>query len=417
MKPNAQHQTAIEILDAYRPTHGPLAPRIKKELKTRRYAGSKDRRAIANIVFEVMRQAPLLMELLDIQSWKVMLGRPLMMAYLTLKEDTDIADIFTGEVNAPDILNEGEKQVCADLLAKSPSKAAGYWLPEWLYEKLKETCDEADFKALQGQAPFDIRCNEDVDGILSVLDEVSIEVKKTPYAPQALRILDKTNMQNHPLFEKGAIDIQDESSQILAHLCDPKPGMKILDLCAGAGGKALAMASLCPDAEITATDIELKRLKVAHGRAQQQGLSNIEFIEHAVFLRDTQHINAYDLVLVDAPCSGTGTLRRHPEMKVLLSPGKIDEYADLQKEILQDAQRFVADKGRLSYATCSFLTQENQDVAAAFLESFPFFSLVKVSEICDKVLSKIPEETGDFLELGPGKHETDGFFTAFFDKD
>ncbi len=416
MKPNAQYQTAIEILDAYRPTHGPLSPRIKRELKDRRYAGSKDRRTIGNIVFEVMRRAPLFMELLNIKEWKVMLGRPLMIAYLTLKEGTEISSIFTGDINAPAPLSEEEIVLCQDIKEKKISSAAQYWLPSWLFKALQETCDETTLKALQEQAPFDIRCNTDIEKIQTALVNEGMTLQKTPYSPHCLRILDKINMKNHPLFEKGAIDIQEESSQILALLCEPKPDMKILDLCAGAGGKSLALASFCRTARITATDPDLKRLKIAHQRAEQQGLHNIDFIEYDHFIRDTQHINVYDLVLVDAPCSGTGTLRRHPELKVLLSPEKVKEYINRQQEILRDAQRFVAERGRLVYATCSLLATENQDQANWFLQEHSFFSLVKASTICDKVLSKTPEGTGEFLALGPSNHETDGFFTALFER-
>ena len=416
MKPNAHYQTALEILDTYRPTHGPLAPHIKRDLKGRRYAGSKDRRTITNIVFDVMRHAPLLMELLEVPTWETTLGRPLMMAYLTLQDTLNIADIFTGETNAPQTLSQDELSLCATLLKKEPSPAARSWLPQWLFETLQETNDEEDIKALQGQAPFDIRCNIDREEVQKTLETDGIQVQKTPFSPLGLRILDKTNIQNHPLFESGALDIQDESSQLLALLCAPESGMKILDLCAGAGGKSLALASLCPEAEITATDIDLKRLKKAHKRAEQQGFKNIEFLEYSAVLQDTDHINAYDLVLVDAPCSGTGTLRRHPELTILLTPEKVADYTILQRQLLQDAQRFVTDKGRLVYATCSLLALENKNIAFHFLENHSFFSLVKASQICGRILSKTPHNAGDFLELGPGKHETDGFFTALFDK-
>ncbi len=419
MRHNAHHQTALEILDTYRPTKSLLANHIKNELKNRRYAGSKDRRAITEIIYTVMRRAPLLLEALGLPEWEIKKGRPLMLTYLALYQGVEtIDDMFCGDGHSPSICTDEENDFIKTLsLEKGFSKAAQNWMGEWLFTILQETCDPKDFDQFKKQAPFDIRVNRSLDDIKKALEQdETITLEETAFSPLSLRISGQHNLQNHPLFQEGAFDIQDESSQIISLLCDPKPSMKILDLCAGAGGKSLALAALCPEAEITATDIAPHRLDIAQKRALQQGFTNIRFTDHRTFIKDVSHIDLYDLVLVDAPCSGTGTLRRHPELKISLSPDIINDYIKIQRQLLIDAQRFVGPKGRLVYATCSLLKRENQDQAKFFLENHPFFSEVKAKDICDKLLKKTPEQTDCFLELTPGRHKTDGFFAAFFDK-
>ncbi|HBN23318.1 MAG TPA: hypothetical protein DD412_08800 [Holosporales bacterium] len=420
MRHNAHHQTALEILDTYRPTKSPLASHIKKELKNRRYAGSKDRRTITEIIYTVMRRAPLLLEALGLPKWEINKGRPLMLAYLALYQDTaTLNEIFCGDGHSPSACTDEELDFISTLsLENNFSEAAQNWMGEWLFATLQEICNPEDFDQFKEQAPFDIRVSQSLCDIKDALEQdKTITLKETDYSPLGLRVSSQHNLQNHPLFQEGAFDIQEESSQIVSLLCDPKPSMKILDLCAGAGGKSLALAALCPEAEITATDIAPHRLDIAQKRAHQQNLTNIHFVDYRTFIRDVSHIDLYDLVLADASCSGTGTLRRHPELKVSLSPDIIEDYIQTQQQLLIDAQRFVGPKGRLVYATCSLLKRENQDQAKWFLENHPFFSEVKAKDICDKLLKKIPEQTDSFLELTPGKHKTDGFFAAFFDKD
>lgn len=419
MRHNAHHQTAIEILDTYRPTKSPLAGHIKKELKNRRYAGSNDRRSITEIVYKIMRRAPLLLEALELPEWEVQKGRPLMLTYLALHQEAKvIPEIFCGDGHSPSMCTDQEhdfiKRVSGD---NDFSTAAQNWMGKELFTTLQETCSPEDFTQFKEQAPFDIRVNQPLSAIKETLGkDETMTVEETDFSPLCLRISSQHNLQNHPLFQEGAFDIQEESSQILSLLCDPKPSMAILDLCAGAGGKSLALAALCPEAEIIATDVAPHRLEIAQKRAAQQGLTNIHFLDYKTFVRDVSHIDFYDLVLVDAPCSGTGTLRRHPELKVSLSHDVIEDYIQTQQQLLIEAQRFVGPKGRLVYATCSLLKGENQDQAKWFLEAHSFFSEVKAKDICDKVLKKTPEKTDSFLELTPGKDKTDGFFAAFFDK-
>ena len=419
MRHNAHHQTAVEILDTYRPSKSPLASHIRKELKNRRYAGSKDRRAITEIVYTVMRRAPLLLEALGLPEWEIQKGRPLVLAYLALYQDAQTIDeLFCSDGHSPTTCTDEERDFIKTLsLENDFSDAAQNWMGEWLYTTLQETCTPEDFNQFKEQAPFDLRVNKSLSDIKEALGaDETMTLEETAFSPVGLRVSSQHNLQNHPLFQEGAFDIQEESSQIVSLLCDPKPSMKILDLCAGAGGKSLALAALCPEAQIVATDIAPHRLDIAEKRAQEQGLRNIHFVDYRTFIRDVDHIELYDLVLVDAPCSGTGTLRRHPELKVSLSPDVIDDYIQTQQQLLIVGQRFVTPKGRLVYATCSLLKGENQAQAKWFLEAHPFFSEVKVVDICDKLLKKTPEETGSFLELTPGKHKTDGFFAAFFDK-
>jgi len=428
----AQVQTAVEVLDHFDPTKGPLAPHIKRTLKPLGFVGSKDRRSITDLVYAVIRKAPLLFKCLnpsqDNHPWELNKGRQLMLAYTTL-EGSDIEAVFKGDEHGPSPLTESEKENLAEIhdvfKDLKDTDIAKTCLPKWLFSILKQSCVLPDLVTLNQEAPVDIRCTFDPKKLRKKFRDEGIEATATPYAKKCLRLKTNQNLQNHSLFEMGHFDIQDESSQILAALCDPKPGMRILDLCSGAGGKALALANICPTAYITATDISKKRLEIAKKRVKDQKITNIKFIPYEG-LHAQQHQGTYDLVLVDAPCSGSGTLRRHPELKCLLTPIMIDDYHDIQRGILHKAAAYVKPAGHLMYATCSLIPKENEAHIPPFKVKHPDFSLVNLRPFCDKLLNKNPfdvpheSETSsarNFLYLRTGQHETDGFFTALFQKD
>ena len=266
-------------------------------------------------------------------------------------------------------------------------------MPKWLFEKLVAQFGEEDAlqlaDALNTPAPLDLRVNSMKTGrdeVIAELAQAPIAADPTPYAPLGLRVHKKPQLQNLPLFKSGAIEVQDEGSQVLAQILGAKRGEMVVDFCAGAGGKTLALGALMRNTgRLYAFDVSEKRLA-----------------------------GKIDRVLVDAPCSGMGTLRRNPDVKWRQAESAIGEMHDKQIAILAGAARLVKGGGRLVYATCSFLNEENDDVAADFLAKHPDFELVPMSKVLAE--QKIALDMGDYLKLLPHKHQTDGFFAAVFER-
>lgn len=227
----------------------------------------------------------------------------------------------------------------------------------------------------------------------------------------------KPQLQNLPLFKSGAIEVQDEGSQVLAQILGAKRGEMVVDFCAGAGGKTLALGALMRNTgRLYAFDVSEKRLAKLKPRLARSGLSNVHPVQiaHERDAKIKRLAGKIDRVLVDAPCSGMGTLRRNPDVKWRQAESAIGEMHDKQIAILAGAARLVKGGGRLVYATCSFLNEENDDVAADFLAKHPDFELVPMSKVLAE--QKIALEMGDYLKLLPHKHQTDGFFAAVFER-
>lgn len=420
---SAQAQLSFEILNAFDPEKGPLVTHIKRVLKQKRFAGSKDRKAITHLCFEIIKQAPLFFEIMGLETWQHHKGRDLGLLYFALSNTYHIDDIFTGNPHCPPTLTSKEQKLLVMAKEHVPSDAAKAGLFPFLYEALKSHCDPEDFEALKQPAPLDLRCIAPREACLATLNNEGIEATTTPYSPHGIRIKDPINLGTHSMFLGGKIDIQDESSQILALLCKgllaslfKAESCTILDLCAGAGGKALALGALMPNAKITATDISAPRLANLMPRVRQQGLKNISTKSFQDALRDK---NSYDLVLVDAPCSGSGTLRRDPDLRVRLQPSHFEDFQQSQKKCLDYAKGLVKPGGHIAYATCSLAASENHTQIKKFLQRHAGFSLVNPHEICDRVLNNpltallegSPLEAAT-LFLRPSPHETDGFFAS-----
>lgn len=297
-------------------------------------------------------------------------------------------------------------------------------MPKWLFEKLVAQFGEEDAlnlaDALNTPAPLDLRVNSMKTGrdeVIAELAQAPIVAEPTPYAPLGLRVLRKPQLQNLPLFKSGAIEVQDEGSQVLAQILGAKRGEMVVDFCAGAGGKTLALGALMRNTgRLYAFDVSEKRLAKLKPRLARSGLSNVHPVQiaHERDAKIKRLAGKIDRVLVDAPCSGMGTLRRNPDVKWRQAEGAIAEMHDKQVAILAGAARLVKGGGRLVYATCSFLNEENDDVAADFLASHPDFELVPMSKVLAE--QKIALEMGDYLKLLPHKHQTDGFFAAVFER-
>jgi 16S rRNA (cytosine967-C5)-methyltransferase len=295
-------------------------------------------------------------------------------------------------------------------------------LPDWLWQRL--ATEHGDKEAMQiargslNPAPLDLRVNLSRigrDAALAQLAARGIAAAPTPYSPAGARIEGRPQLNRDPLFVQGLIEVQDEGSQILAYLLAPRRGEMVADFCAGAGGKALAIAMLMRGSgRVYALDVSRKRLAALAPRAARAGVSNI----HPVVLSGENDVRAkrlsrkLDRVLVDAPCSGFGTLRRNPDLKWRYGPERIEALAHEQFRILVAAAALVKPGGRLVYATCSLLAAENEAVAERFAAAHPEFAPLD----CARLLAeqRIPLATGMRLRLWPHEHSTDGFFAAAF---
>ena len=302
-------------------------------------------------------------------------------------------------------------------------------LPEWVAAPLKAQVGASQFwalsESLQKAAPLDLRVNT----LQAKRAEVQAELKKsgivaqaTPYSPWALRIDGKPALAKLDVFTRGAVEVQDEGSQLLALLLDAHRGEMVVDFCAGAGGKTLAIgATMRNTGRLYAFDISGHRLDALKPRLARSGLSNVHpaAIAHERDERVKRLSGKIDRVLVDAPCSGLGTTRRNPDLKWRQSPEDIAELTVKQAAILASAARLVKPGGRLVYATCSILPQENEEIAAAFSAAHPDFSLVPVAELLTQLkvpdaekLCSGPPNAGEYLRMWPHIHNTDGFFAA-----
>ena len=294
-------------------------------------------------------------------------------------------------------------------------------LPDWLWNRLEaEQGEEAKAVAqsLLSPAPLDLRVNLAKLSREEALEKLAPEgAVATPWSPAGLRLKGKPAINRHPLFLDGSVEVQDEGSQLLAYLVAPRRGEMVADFCAGAGGKTLALAMLMHGTgRLYAMDVSERRLRELSPRAARAGISNV----HPLVLSDEGDLRArrlagkLDRVLVDAPCSGFGTLRRNPDLKWRHAEGAIAELTAKQARILAAAARLVKPGGRLVYATCSLLQDENEAIADAFAAAHPEFEPLSCATLL--AAQRIELDTGERLRLWPHRHGTDGFFAAAFER-
>jgi 16S rRNA (cytosine967-C5)-methyltransferase len=385
MTPAARLQAAIEVLDevvASARDDGPPADSIvTRYFKQRRYAGSKDRRAVRELVFRAIRRS----------GERPDSGRA---AIVGLADDEpDMLELF-GEPRGPEPVNAGE--------AAAPSA----FIPRWLEPELSPLIADGEFAALLERAPLDLRVNVARSSREEVLRDFPAGVP-TPLSPWGIRLPSDSRVDDHPAYDAGLVEVQDEGSQLIALACDPRDGDAIVDLCAGAGGKALALAAAAPGARILATDSNRGRLSKLPDRAKRAGAD----IETRLLnppnelgeLEDSRE--KADVVLVDAPCSGSGTWRRHPEGRWRLTPERLDRVVAVQQRLLDIAAELVRPGGRLVYAVCSILSREGAAQIDRFLDGHSSW------------ISEDPPIAGGRSDgrgrlLTPGHDRTDGFFVA-----
>lgn len=301
-------------------------------------------------------------------------------------------------------------------------------LPEWLVEPLKSQLKDEEFwelaEALDHSAPLDLRVNTlkiKREQAQQQLAQSGIQSSLTPYSPWGLRVQGKPALNKHPLFLDGSVEVQDEGSQLLALLVAPKRGDMVVDFCAGAGGKTLALgAAMRNTGRLYAWDVSAHRLDALKPRMARSGLSNVHpaAIAHERDARVKRLYGKVDRVLVDAPCSGLGTLRRNPDLKWRQTPQSIQELAEKQQHILASACQLLKPGGSLVYATCSLLPAENEVIAQQFEQEHPQFERVSVAQLlaAQGVADADQLVQGDYLRLWTHRHRTDGFFAAVWQR-
>jgi 16S rRNA (cytosine967-C5)-methyltransferase len=385
MTPAAWLQAAIEVLDeviASARDDGPPADTIvTRYFKHRRYAGSKDRRAVRELVFRAIRrsaEAP---------------GSGRAAVLVLAEEDPAMLELF-GQPRGPAPVQDGEQSATTGLI------------PEWLIPELSPLITAYEWPALLKRAPLDLRAN----AAKSSRDELFKQFPDsapTPLSPWGIRLPPDRRIDDHPAFEAGLVEVQDEGSQLIALACGAAHRQRIIDLCAGAGGKALALAAATPDAEILATDTNRARLSKLAPRASRAGAGIETRLLNSPGELDelSDWRGRADLVLVDAPCSGSGTWRRNPEGRWRLSPDRLSRLTNVQQRLLDIAAELIRPGGALVYAVCSLLSREGAAQIASFLERHS-------SWISEETAIAGGRSDGAGRLLTPAHDGTDGFFVA-----
>ena len=385
MTPAARLQAAIEVLDevilSARSDGPPADSIVTRYFKQRRYAGSKDRRAVRELVFQAIRRAGEM----PASGRSAMLG-------LT-DDEPALLDLF-GEPRGPEPVVDAEQ------------KASRSAVPGWIRAELSPLVSESEWPALLARAPLDLRVNVARTNRDELIGEFP-GATATPLSPWGIRLPSDSRVDDHPAFEVGLVEVQDEGSQLIALICQSKDGERLLDLCAGAGGKALALAAAAPKAVILATDSNRARLSKLEPRAERaQATIETRLLNPPRELEDlADWRDSADVVLVDAPCSGSGTWRRNPEGRWRLTPERLDRLVQTQHRLLDIAAALVKPGGRLVYAVCSLLSREGAGQIDHFLKNHS-------SWISEPAPIAGGRQDGEGRLLTPGHDRTDGFFVA-----
>jgi 16S rRNA (cytosine967-C5)-methyltransferase len=391
------------VLDFKRPADAVLSAFFREHRKL----GARDRAFVAEAVFGVLRRYRYLSAVVPAAN-----ARTLVVAWLIKVRGMSGAALE--KFARPELIRHIREAATASL----PLGVAAE-LPDWVIETLQATMSDAAIlalgRALQQPAPLDLRVNAlrmDRAHVLARLAADGVAGAPTPWSPWGIRLADHPAINRHPLFLDGSIEVQDEGSQLLALLVGARRGEMVCDFCAGAGGKTLAIgAMMASTGRLYAFDVAEKRLANLKPRLARSGLSNVmpQRIASETDTRVKRLAGKLDRVLVDAPCSGLGTLRRNPDLKFRQTAASVAELSRKQAAILRAAAKLVKPGGRLVYATCSLLSAENEAIVADFLAEGGF-ALAHAGTVLAQ--QGVALDTGEFLRLSPAEHGTDGFFAA-----
>ncbi len=430
MTPGGRVQAAIEVLDAIlsppagrerTPAHAVVAGYTRK----RRYIGSKDRRAITGQVWQALRYR-------GRAHWaakrEILSGRDLAIAALAGAaglSDADMDGLFGGSAYGPRGLKASEKALADAVRAASgPPPWAVANMPDWLAaeaEPVLGAAGPAGWPALAAEPPATLRVNTlkaTRGSCLAALRQAGVDAVPTALGPLGIRLLSRVNLAQLAAIREGWLESQDEGSQIAAALVAAEPGMRVLDYCAGGGGKSLVLAAaMANEGRIVATDTDPDRLAPLSRRARRAGATIVE--TRTIEPGDPVEAGGFDRVLVDAPCSGSGAWRRQPEAPWRLDRERYDALQAAQIDILTAAAAAVAPGGRLVYVTCSIFPAENDTVVERFLRSNPAFAPLAAGDIWPAVLGAAPPANviaGNAVRLLPHFSSTDGFFVAVMER-
>ncbi len=419
--PAARIQATIELLDEIAGTPRPADAIVSAYFRARRFIGSHDRGDVSSRLYAILRHQARLDWWITKQH-AVPVPRLRLLAWLALNDRLSakkISEVCSGGKFAPKPLEDGEyalvkklegctiehPEMSEEVLAECPPQCAPTLKEKFGKQFMRE------MRAMQEPATLDLRINPlktNREAMLEELKKLGLKAQLCSLSPWGIRVFERPSLNTLPMLKNGLVEIQDEGSQLVALAVDAKPGERVVDFCAGAGGKTLAIAAMMQNkGRIVACDVMEGRLKRSAERFRRAGLHNIE-VKPLESERDPwvkKHKGSFDRVLTDAPCSGTGTWRRNPDARWReLGPG-LEALLKTQAQILDSAARLVKAGGRLIYATCSLLPDENEQQIEKFLAAHPEFSLAKCGL-----------NGADFLSLSPGKHGTDGFFAAVMTK-
>jgi 16S rRNA (cytosine967-C5)-methyltransferase len=428
MTPSARLSAAIEVLADIEARRRPATDALKDWGLSHRFAGSGDRAAIAGLVYDALRRkASAAHRLGEATPRAVLLGMLVLDRGLAVDQ---IEKLFDGSRFAPDPLTEGERAaLAAESREAPPAHIAGDY-PEWLDLPLARVFGDdrvEEGRALAHRAPLDLRVNTlagtDRDKVAAGLSH--LHPASTRWSPVGLRVTigaegKSPPVHAEPAYIKGQIEIQDEGSQVASLLAAARPGEQVIDLCAGGGGKTLALAAGMENkGQLYATDLDKRRLAPIHARLERAGVRNVQVRtpgRDADVLADLT--GRADLVVVDAPCTGTGTWRRNPDAKWRIRPGSLAERLSQQAVVLDRAADLVRPGGRVVYVTCSLLADENADQVQAFLARHPGFAPVPPAEVAAVLGDAAPAFLDSVLVfpegllMTPRRTGTDGFYVA-----
>ncbi|MDA0367920.1 MAG: RsmB/NOP family class I SAM-dependent RNA methyltransferase [Proteobacteria bacterium] len=429
MRPGPRIQATIDLLEAVE-TNDDAADRIVAAFfRRRRYAGAKDRAAITKLFYALMRRrAWLEWRLVNIAAGGYDGPRHIVLAQLADGgvPDEELTALFDGSDHAPAPLSLEELSLVQSLRrppsGTPPPPVAGNY-PSWLHGALERRFGadlSAEMAALNDRAPVDLRVNilrTDRTTLLERLRAEGFAAEPTPFSRWGIRLAESPRLDAHPLYREGLVEIQDEGSQIVAALVGARPGDRIVDYCAGAGGKSLALAAAMGNhGEVVACDVSSGRLRALDPRVHRAGADIVK--GHVLSESGGDFDGAkFDRVLLDVPCSGSGAWRRQPSARWKLSRDKLNKFNELQSELLVKGSDIVAPGGTLIYATCSVLREEGEDRIAQFLAQSAGFTCLDINAVWSAVLDGEPPCAGPFLSLSPHACGTDGFFAAVMRRD